>query len=72
MTPDYSGISTPEEEDAKREAAEMSLPLHEDEDGIWYQHPSPHWRIQEEWTQAGPEENSLLCGDSTPVRQCWG
>ena len=34
----------------------MGLLLHEDEDGIWFQHPSPRRQIQEEWTQGGPEE----------------
>ena len=58
--PDYSSILTAEEEVVEREAAEMSLPLHEGEGGIWYRHPSPRWQVRDEWTQASPEEREKL------------
>ena len=56
MTPDYSGIPTPEEEEAELEAAEKSLPLYKMDEGIWFEHPSPRWRVRDKWTQANLEE----------------
>ena len=38
----------------------MSLPLYKTEEGIWFQHLSPRWRVREEWTQASPEERENM------------
>ena len=60
MTPDYSGIPTAEEEEAEEEAAEISLLLYKDEDGIWHRHPSPRWQVRNKWTQANPEKRENM------------
>ena len=54
MTPptDNSGIPSPEEEQQGLDAAEASLPIKEDDEGIWFRCSSPCWRVREEWKQA--------------------
>ena len=49
---DYSNVPSPEEEQEALAATEASLPLKENDDGIWFRTPSPCWRIREEWKRA--------------------
>ena len=49
---DYSGVPTPEEEEEGLAAAEASLPIKENDEGIWFRCESPCWRVREEWKQA--------------------
>ena len=48
----YSCIPSPEEEQQGLDAAEASLPIKEDDEGIWFRCSSPCWRVLEEWKQA--------------------
>ena len=49
---DYSNVPSPEEEEEALAATEASLPIKENDEGIWFRTPSPYWRIREEWKRA--------------------